>query len=318
MLKKAIPVRAGGPTACRRRRQRRTWLRSHRLNCLLAFLCTLIFMVLLFDPWIANSAEEVYGGLQHKLLQDGFSPSQVAGAFRSVPPPMLGLVAQTMKIREGQANYDHFLAPQEIAAVRQFIADHRNCFRRAKAAYGVGPEVIAAIMLVETHFGSYTGKTSTLAVFSTFSIMDRKANRDKVWRLLSARDRQKWGREAFDKKLLDRSDWAYRELYALFDLENTHGIRPESLKGSVMGAIGWPQFLPSSLAKFGADGNGDGRIDLYNAEDAIFSTANYLRAHGWCEARFPSDREAVIWEYNHSKAYVRTVLGIAQRAGKEY
>ena len=284
----------------------------------IAFLpALLIFMALSFNPGVAHSAEDIYGGLKHKLMQDGFSRQQVASAFRPAPPPMFRLVSQTMKIREGQANYDHFLAPSEIAAARQFIADHRNCFRKAQAAYGVEPEIIAAILLVETHFGSYTGKTPTLAVFSTFAIMDQKANRDKVWKLLSPRDRQKWGREAFDRKLLDRSAWAYRELSALLELENTHGIRPESLRGSVMGAIGWPQFLPSSLVKFGADGNGDGRIDLYNAEDAIFSTANYLRAHGWCEARFPSDREAVIWDYNHSKAYVRTVLGIAERTRGE-
>jgi membrane-bound lytic murein transglycosylase B len=79
-----------------------------------------------------------------------------------------------------------------------------------------------------------------------------------------------------------------------------------------MGAIGWPQFLPSSLVKYGVDGDGDGRIDLYSAEDAIFSTANYLRAYGWREARLPADREAVIWNYNHSRAYVRAVLEIAE------
>ncbi len=80
-----------------------------------------------------------------------------------------------------------------------------------------------------------------------------------------------------------------------------------------MGAIGLPQFLPSSLAKFGVDGNSDGRIDLYDPEDAIFSTANYLKAHGWCQARYPSDKEQVIWHYNHSKPYVSVVLGIAER-----
>jgi len=273
----------------------------------------LIFIVLCFNPAGAYSAQDIYGGLKQKLVQDGFSRRQVANAFQSAPPPMFRLVSQTMKIREGQVNYDHFLAPSEIAAARQFIADHRNCFRRAEAAYGVEPEIIAAILLVETHFGSYTGKTPTLAIFSTFAIMNLKANRDKVWKLLSPQDRHKWGREAFDMKLIDRSAWAYRELSALLELKNTHGIQPGSLKGSVMGAIGWPQFLPSSLVKFGADGKGDGRIDLYNAEDAIFSTANYLRGHGWCEAKFPSDREAVIWDYNHSKAYVRIVLGIAER-----
>jgi membrane-bound lytic murein transglycosylase B len=277
----------------------------------------LIFMALSLNPACAHAAEDVYGMLKIKLMQDGFSRQQVAGAFRHAPAPMFKLVSQTMKIREGEANYDHFLAPSEIAAAREFIADHRNCFRKAQAAYGVEPEIIAAILLVETHFGSYTGKTPTLAVFSTFAIMDLKANRDKVWKLLSPQDRGKWARDAFDMKLIDRSGWAYRELSALLELKNTHGLEPESLKGSVMGAIGWPQFLPSSLLKFGADGNGDGRIDLYNAEDAIFSTANYFRGHGWCEARFPSDKEAVVWDYNHSRAYVRTVLGIAERVRGE-
>jgi membrane-bound lytic murein transglycosylase B len=280
----------------------------------IAFLPALfIFIALCFNPGAAHSAEDIYGGLKQKLVQDGFSRQQVANAFQCAPPPMFRLVSRTMKIREGEVNYDHFLAPSEIADARQFIADHRNCFRRAQAAYGVEPEIIAAILLVETHLGSYTGKTPTLAILSTFAVMNLKSNRDKVWKLLSPQDRQKWGREAFDMKLIDRSGWAYRELSALMELKNTHGIQPGSLKGSVMGAIGLPQFLPSSLVKFGADGNGDGRIDLYNAEDAIFSTANYLRGHGWCEAKFASDREAVIWDYNHSKAYVRIVLGIAER-----
>ncbi len=280
-------------------------------------LAILISMVLISEPGIAHAAAEDYGSLKQKLVTDGFASRQVDVAFKSLPSPMYKLVSQTMRIRKGEANYDHFLAPSEIAAARQFIADHRSCFRRAQRAYGVEPEIIAAILLIETHFGSCTGKTPTLAVFSTFAVMDRKVNRDRVWRMLSPQDRLMWERDAFDRKLLDRSDWAYRELSALLELENTHGIRPESLRGSVMGAIGWPQFLPSSLVKFGVDGNGDGRIDLYNAEDAIFSTANYLRAHGWCEARFPSDKEAVIWDYNHSRAYVRTVLGIAERAGRD-
>lgn len=265
----------------------------------------------------AIAAEDMYGGLKRKLVQDGFPGAQVASAFRPAPPAMFGLVAQTMKKREGIANYDQFLAPSEIAGARRFIADHRGCFREAEATYGIGPEIIAAILLIETHFGSYTGKTPTLAILSTFAVMDQKVNRDRVWKMLSPADRQKWGREAFDMKLIDRSGWAYRELCALMELRNTQGIRPESLRGSVMGAIGWPQFMPSSLVKFGADGNGDGRIDLYEAEDAIFSTANYLRAHGWCEAKFPADKEAVIWDYNHSRAYVRTVLAIAERVKGE-
>lgn len=261
----------------------------------------------------AFAAEDIYAGLKQKLVQDGFSSQQVAKVFLSVPPPMFKLVSQTFKVRESQLNYDHFLQPEEIARAQQFIHSHRTSFERAYTAYGVEPGVIAAILLVETHFGSYTGKTPTLAVFSTFAVMDQKANRDRVWKMLSPQDRERLGREAFDRKLADRSAWAYKELSAILELAKTHDIKPESLKGSVMGAVGWPQFLPSSLVEYGADGNGDGIIDLYNSDDAIFSTANYLRGHGWCDAKFPLDQEQVIWTYNHSKPYVRTILGIAEQ-----
>jgi membrane-bound lytic murein transglycosylase B len=279
------------------------------------FVLLLTVALFSFDRGIAHSARNDYSDLERRLIEDGFSSQQVACAFQSAPPPMFRLVSMTMKVRKGEANYDHFLAPSEISAAQHFISEHRSCFRRAQSAYGVEPEIIAAIFLVETHFGSYTGKTPTLGVFATFAIMDRKANRDIVWRLLAPQERRKWEREAFDRKLLDRSDWAYSELAALLVLENRQGIRPQSLKGSIMGAIGYPQFLPSSLIKYGVDANGHGRVDLYNVDDAVFSTANYLRAYGWCDSKALSNREAVIWNYNHSRAYVRTVLGIAQELG---
>ncbi len=273
----------------------------------------LLFLALVLSSQHASPAQDHYSGLKQKLIRDGFSRQQTAILFQSPPAPMYKLVAQTLKIRESQLNYDQFLEPAEIAKARKFILRHRETFRKAQQVHGVEPGVIAAILLVETQFGSYTGKTPTVAVFTTFAVMDLKSNRDRVWKLLTPRDREKWGRERFDRKLLDRSEWAYKELCALLELVNSRNMRPASLKGSVMGAVGWPQFLPSSLVKFGADGDGDGRIDLYTPEDAIFSTANYLRGHGWCEARFPSDQEQVIWAYNHSKPYVRTILGVAER-----
>lgn len=274
---------------------------------------TVAFLMLLLVQTPSAFAEDAYAGLKQKLVADGFSRSQVTGLFQAVSPPMYKLVSQTLRMRESQLSYDQFLEPSEIARARRFISMHRASFRSAQRIFGVEPGVIAAILLVETHFGSYTGNTSTLAVFSSFAVMDQPANRDRIWRLLPPRDRERLGREAFDRKLLDRSDWAYRELSALISWANANGVRADSFQGSVMGAIGWPQFLPSSLVDYGTDGNGDGRVDLFNAEDAIFSTANYLKGHGWCEARFPLDQEQVIWTYNHSKPYVRTILGIADR-----
>ncbi|MGC9195386.1 MAG: lytic murein transglycosylase [Syntrophobacteraceae bacterium] len=266
-------------------------------------------------PCRAKVKPQPYKDLQGRLVREGFSRRMVARAFRSAPAPMFHLVCSTMKTGGLPPDYSHFLAPSQIEATRCFIEYHRNCFLEEKAEYGVEPEIIAALFLVETHFGSFTGKTPTLAVFSTFALMYRKDNRDKVWRSISPQDRLAWGRAAFDKKLLDRSAWAYKELRALFELEEKCGMKVEGLRGSYMGAIGWPQFLPTSLLKYGVDGNGDGRIDLNNAADAIFSTANYLRAYGWCEAKTRSQKEAVIFNYNHSGPYVQTVLAIAKRAG---
>jgi membrane-bound lytic murein transglycosylase B len=257
-----------------------------------------------------------YAGLKRSLIEEGFSRQQVEDLFRPVHAPMFGLVSKTLRSRETPLDYDHFLTSSEVARARDFIAAYRDAFSRAESAFGVEPGVIAAILLVETNLGSYTGKTSTPAVFSTFAVLDRKENRDLVWKMLPRRDRRRWGREAFDQKLLDRSRWAYRELVALLECEKSHNLEPQTLRGSVMGAVGLPQFLPSSLQRYGADGNGDGRIDLFDPQDAIFSTANYLRGHGWGEARFPADREQVIWAYNHSRPYVRAVLGIAERLGE--
>ena len=280
-------------------------------NCVVLLLASML-ATLLLGPCGAKAQGGPYGALERKLVAHGYSRRVVAETLRYAPPPMFHLVCSTMRTGHGQPDYSHFLAPSEIAAVRQFIAAHRNCFREERAEYGVEPEIIAALLLVETHFGSFTGKTPTLGVFTSFAIMDQSANRDRVWRSISPEDRQNWGRGAFDRKLFDRSAWAYKELCALFELQRTHAMRIARLKGSYMGAIGWPQFLPSSLVKFGVDGDGDGRIDLNTPADAIFSTGNYLRAYGWCEAKTGPQKQAVIFNYNHSTPYVMLVLGIAE------
>ncbi len=78
------------------------------------------------------------------------------------------------------------------------------------------------------------------------------------------------------------------------------------------GAGGPMQFLASTWAAYGVDGNGDGRIDRWNPADAIFTAARYLRANG-----APRELEGAIYAYNHSDAYVRAVLGWAHRYEQE-
>ncbi|MDR2259598.1 MAG: lytic murein transglycosylase B [Azoarcus sp.] len=132
-------------------------------------------------------------------------------------------------------------------------ARHADTLRRAEQAYGVPPEIILAILGIETLYGRNTGNFETLSTLATL---------------------------AFDYP--PRADLFRGELEALFLLAREQGRDPASYTGSYAGALGWPQFLPSSVRRYAVDFDGDGRIDFDNgADDAIGSIANYLREYGW-------------------------------------
>lgn len=278
-----------------------------------------VLLLALTFSWAAGLFTEVlaaqgfFGPLQQRLIKDGFAPGFVRQVYQSNPVPLFETVASTLRIRESKLNYNQFLQPAAMARARQFVVGYSGALSDAEKEYGVNRYVIVAILSVETRFGSYTGYTPTVDILSTFAVMDRKSYRDVVWGLLPAKDRTRWGRDAFDQKLLKRSQWAYKELCALLTWADGRASKIRAFKGSLMGAIGWPQFLPSSLVRHGADGNGDGRVDLFEPTDAIVSVARYLSAYGWTTAGNRAEKEKVIYAYNHSRPYVDTILGIADR-----
>ncbi len=261
----------------------------------------------------ASESGDPYAALKKRLKEDGFPAADIDSLFDPPPPLQYRLISRTLAIKESRLDYDQFLTPSSLAVARRNLQRHASAFERAESVYGVDRSVIAAIILVETRFGGYTGGTPTLAILASYAVMNQPAHRERIWALLSPKDRKRWGREAFENRLLQRSEWAYPEVCALLRLSETRGLRAESLRGSVMGAFGWPQFLPSSLLRWGADGNGDGVVDLHAPEDAIFSVANYLKAHGWNGSGSRTEQEAVVFRYNRSTPYVRTVLTIADR-----
>jgi hypothetical protein len=96
----------------------------------------------------------------------------------------------------------------------------------------------------------------------------------------------------------------WQVLAAINEVETDYG---RDLSVSSAGAEGWMQFLPSSWAQYGVDANGDGYEDPYNPADAIFASARYLAAAGGA-----SDIRAAVLAYNHSQAYVESVMLRAQ------
>jgi len=261
----------------------------------------------------AQAAAGFFEPLKERLIKDGFAPQYINEVYRANPTPLFETVAGTMRMRESKMNYQQFLKPAAMAQARKFLRGHETVLNNTEKTYGVNKCVIVAILSVETRFGSYTGFTPTLDILSTFAVMDRKGYRDVVWDLMSAADRQRWGREGFDEKLIKRSEWAYQELCALLTWSRGRPDKARAFKGSLMGAVGWPQFLPSSLVRHGVDGDGDGQVDLFQPTDAIVSVASYLTAYGWSEAKNRAQKEKVIYSYNHSQPYVDTILEIADK-----
>ena len=110
----------------------------------------------------------------------------------------------------------------------------------------------------------------------------------------------------FDKLLQHRINWAYTELRSLLIMAHKFKLDIHTLHGSWAGAFGLCQFIPSSYIRLARDGNKDKIIDLYNLDDALASTAHYLKKSGLT----PNNRNTIrhaIYLYNHSTEYVDIV-----------
>jgi len=281
------------------------------LKVALTFAASLVMLRLLLPVQAANASTKTFDKLISRLVQDGFSPNYVAAIYNPQPVPLYETVAQTLRIRESKLNYGQFLQPAAIEHARRFLQEHGDALHKTEKTYDVDKYVIVAILSVETRLGQYTGRTPTLDILSTFALMDRKHFRDIIWTRLSSKDRIHWERSAFDRKLMQRAQWAYGELSALLRWAGGNAGKVKCFKGSLMGAVGMPQFLPSNLLRYGVDADSDGEVDLFQPGDAIPSVANYLIAHGWRETRSQSEKEKVIYRYNRSRPYVNAVLSIA-------
>ncbi|HEY1394431.1 MAG TPA: lytic murein transglycosylase, partial [Methylibium sp.] len=129
--------------------------------------------------------------------------------------------------------------------------------KQAEEMYGVPPEIVVGILGVETIYGRQMGGYRALDALATLSL-------------------------DFPKERKDRSDFFRTELEQYLVLCHGEGVDPLALKGSYAGAMGMPQFMPSSWNKYAVDFDGDGRVDLVNSPaDAIGSVAHYLAEFGW-------------------------------------
>lgn len=156
-----------------------------------------------------------------------------------------------------KAYRDRFVEPIRLRAGAEFWRANKDTLDRAEAQYGVPPEIVVGILGVETLWGRHMGGYRVIDALATLAF-------------------------DFPSGRKDRSPFFRDELEALFVLSAAQGIDPSSLKGSYAGAMGMPQFMPSSWNKYAVDFDGDGHIDLHqDPADVIGSVAHYLAEFGW-------------------------------------
>jgi peptidoglycan lytic transglycosylase B len=243
-----------------------------------------------------------YVDLECQLASQGLDRSYVAKVFADERNHFLPDIVRKIATlrRERPADYDQFLKPEVVARGRQYFKEHQAQLNIARDRYGVDPGVIVAILTVESGLGKTTGKYPVFNVFASLSVMDTPEviRETGLSRYLYPR-------------LKKKAAWARRELKTFLSYCQRNHLDPFQFYGSWAGAIGYPQFLPSSLVSCGQDGDGDGRVDLFTHADAIVSIANYLKKSGFHQNNPDTWRRAIL-SYNNSDAYADTILTLAR------
>jgi membrane-bound lytic murein transglycosylase B len=262
--------------------------------------------------------------LTERLVAEGFDEQRLSMLFsrpevKFEPSTMADKVSILVKRhQEGPfvaGPLDHnglhkrFLNYRTIAKARSYMRENRNILKEVSAGYCVPPEIVVSILLVETRLGSNTGRSIVFnRLASMASCTDLDTIKPYLSRTLSSAD-EDYARRVCRQK----ADWAYNELKALLNYAGERGVDALGIRGSIYGAIGLCQFMPSNVFSYGVDADNDGRVDLFATSDAIHSIANYLNKHGWqCDITRDGKRKAV-FAYNNSTVYVNTILAVADK-----
>ncbi len=197
--------------------------------------------------------------LRADALARGISRQTLDEALREVAP--LPVVVERDRTQaELTLTLDQYLKrrlPQTfVKTARKTVTRERALLRKVAAHYGVPPSIVASIWGLESNFGRFSGVRPTVPALATLAFEGRRA-------------------EMFRE-----------ELFAALTILDRGEVSADRLKGSWAGALGQPQFMPSTFLKDAVDFDGDGRRDIWaSTPDVLASIANYLKSRGWVEGQ---------------------------------
>lgn len=185
----------------------------------------------------------------------GFSAAQTRAflADAKLNQDVLNAISRPWEAKPWYQYYPLFLTEKRLQAGLDFWRAHEQTIKRAAWTYQVDPQIIVAIIGIETFYGQFMGNYPVLDALYTLGFY-----------------------------YPPRADFFRSELGQLQQLITEEHLPLSELKGSYAGAMGYGQFISSSYRHYAVDFNGDGQRDLINnIDDAIGSVANYFHQHGW-------------------------------------
>ncbi|HXW06065.1 MAG TPA: lytic murein transglycosylase [Vicinamibacterales bacterium] len=220
-----------------------------------------------FDDWLAE--------LRTEALTRGIREEIFDRAFHGLREPSVRILERDRAQAEFTLDLDAYLKRRltrdAVRTAQRMYTRHRTLLQRVAKRYGVDPATVVAVWGLESNFGRFSGVRPTVTALATL---------------------------AYDPR---RSTFFREELFTALEIVNRGDIELERLRGSWAGALGQPQFMPSSYLKYAQDFDEDGRRDIWSSLPDVFaSIAYYLQEHGWSrehrwgrEVRLPASREPI-------------------------
>jgi membrane-bound lytic murein transglycosylase B len=283
------------------------------------------FFILVFLSLWPQAASASWSSLIDRLVADGFDEQGIRYLFSRPevnfePGGMSSKLEALIKnqfrkpgeafLYQSKGVYKGALKQKMISQARSYLQENKDLLESVSRRYCVPKEIIVSILLVESRLGEFLGGK---AAFNSLASIALCRNLETIRPYLPPKLITSQNEEYARAVCQQKAEWAYKELKALILYAHYAGFDPLSLPGSIYGAIGLCQFMPTNALTYGVDADNDGRVDLFVKTDALHSIANYLKEHGWsCRMDRASQRQ-VVYAYNHSNVYANTVLAVAEK-----
>jgi membrane-bound lytic murein transglycosylase B len=204
--------------------------------------------VLFRAPAMAADNFNYFASLQERLIDDGFDKVVIRQIYNR---PEVTFETKGISLyfvhHESKVRYEQYTDELLIKRARKYMRNYEGELADAKRTYGVEPDIVTAIILIESQFGKLLGKRSIINTLSTMASLFDPEVRELLWQKIS--DTPELDRATFEEKADGKAKWAYRELKAFLNHVNGEGYDPVGINGSFAGAMGISQFMPSNISE---------------------------------------------------------------------